>query len=414
MENIQNTAVSLRGGNARRRRERLHVTRISNAKIFCGDSRFRSGSLWVEDGRIRRVEFGGADARSGKEERPEGGGTVIDAAGKMVVPGYVDIHIHGANGADCSDGTAESLETVASYLLEQGVTSFLGTTMTLSERDLLRAAEAAKRKIGVPAAGCAALRGLHMEGPFFSGQKKGGQNGDFLVNPDFEMFRRIQEASGSHIRIVDVAPELPGSMEFIGKAKELCAVSIAHTAADYGTAKEAFARGASHVTHLFNAMPPFHHRAPGVVGAAVEDAAFVELICDGVHIHPSVVRTVFRLFGRGRVCIVSDAMRACGLKSGVYRLGGQDVTVRDGKATLPDGTIAGSTACIAETVRRAISFGVPPEDALCAATLTPARAAHIENEVGSLEAGKRADLLVLNDRFEPEVILQGGEIRKRK
>lgn len=360
------------------------------------------------------MDFREADVRKEKEESPEYGGAVIDAAGKMVVPGYVDIHIHGASGADCSDGTAEAFSTVASYLLEQGITSFLGTTMTLSEPDLLRAAEAAKRKIGVQTAGCAALCGLHMEGPFFNRQKKGGQNGDFLVKPDFEMFRRIQEASGFHIRIVDVAPELPGSMEFIGKAKELCTVSVAHTAADYDTAKEAFARGASHVTHLFNAMPPFHHRNPGVVGAAVEDAAFVELICDGVHIHPSVIRTVFRLFGRDRVCIVSDAMRACGLKSGVYRLGGQDVTVRDGTATLPDGTIAGSTTCIAESVRRAISFGVPPEDALCAVTLTPARAAHIENEVGSLEEGKRADILVLNDRFEPEVILQNGEIQKRK
>ena len=173
------------------------------------------------------------------------------------------------------------------------------------------------------------------------------------------MFDRLYELSGDAIKLIDVAPELPGAVPFIERASKKCVVSIAHTTANYDQAKAAFAAGASHVTHLFNAMPPFNHRDPGVVGAASDDAAHVEMISDGIHLHPAVVRSVFRWFGAERVCLISDSMRAAGMPNGVYSLGGQTVYMTDGKATLEDGTIAGSATCLAECFRRAVSFGVP-------------------------------------------------------
>ncbi|MEG2931486.1 MAG: amidohydrolase family protein, partial [Ruthenibacterium sp.] len=214
--------------------------------------------------------------------------------------------------------------------------------------------------------------------------------------------------SGENIKLVDVAPELDGALSFIEKASRKCVVSIAHTCADYDQSKAAFAAGASHVTHLFNAMPAFTHRAPGVVGAASDDAAHVEAISDGIHLHPAVVRSIFKWFGDTRVCLISDSMRACGMPNGDYTLGGQPVHMVDGKATLQDGTIAGSATCLAECFRRAVGFGVPLESALRAATINPAQCIGLFDCVGSITAGKRADVLVLDETLHPEHIFIGG------
>ena len=229
------------------------------------------------------------------------------------------------------------------------------------------------------------------------------------LRPDWEMFSRLYATSGGNIRLVDVAPELPGAPEFIEKASKRCTVSIAHTCASYDEAKEGFAHGATHTTHLFNAMPPLNHRAPGVVGAAADYAAHVEMISDGIHLHPAIVRLVFSLFGPDRVCLISDAMRACGMPNGEYSLGGQKVYMNDGLATLEDGTIAGSATCLAECFRRAVSFGVPLETALKASTINPAQAAGLFDELGSVTAGKRADVLVLDRTLHPEHIFIGGK-----
>ena len=228
------------------------------------------------------------------------------------------------------------------------------------------------------------------------------------MDPEIEMFDRLYELSGGAIKLIDVAPELPGAVPFIERASKKCVVSIAHTTANYDQAKAAFAAGASHVTHLFNAMPPFNHRDPGVVGAASDDAAHVEMISDGIHLHPAVVRSVFRWFGAERVCLISDSMRAAGMPNGVYSLGGQTVYMTDGKATLEDGTIAGSATCLAECFRRAVSFGVPLDAALRAATINPAQAVGLFDELGSITAGKRADVLVLDETLHPEKIFIGG------
>lgn len=373
---------------------------LQNGSIFTALGRFMAADVRVENDRIAEIAPAGSLS----------GGEIVDVTGKYVTPGFVDIHIHGAAGEDfCDsvDGETAHVQAMQKYLASQGVTSFLGTTMAFSEEILNDIFKTVRPLIGKDGNG-AVLRGINMEGPFFNKSKKGAQAEKYIIDPDWEMFRRLWEASGGNIRLLDVAPELPGAPEFIEKASKLCTVSLAHTSATYEQAKQGFAHGASHTTHLFNAMPAFSHRAPGVVGAAADDAAHVEMICDGIHLHPAVVRAAFAMFGPGRVCLISDSMRACGMPNGVYTLGGQTVYMTDGRATLEDGTIAGSATCLAECFRRAVRFGIPLETALRAATIDPAQAAGLFDEVGSVTAGKRADLLVMGRDLVPEAIFIGG------
>lgn len=374
---------------------------IKNGQVFNSNGRFIPADVELAGDRI--VKVAPAGTLYGDEE--------LDAAGKYVTPGFVDIHIHGAAGSDFCDGMDGSdkyVRAMQKYLGSQGVTSFLGTTMAFSEEILDRIFDTARPIFGQEGYG-AVLRGVNMEGPFFNKAKKGAQAEEYIIDPDWEMFQRLWERSGHNIRLVDVAPELPGALEFAQKASKLCTVSIAHTCATYEEATAAFANGFTHTTHLFNAMPAFTHRAPGVVGAASDFAEHIEMICDGIHLNPSVVRAVFNMFGPDRVCIISDAMQACGMPNGEYSLGGQKVFMTDGLATLADGTIAGSATCQAEGFRRAVKFGVPLESALKAATINPAKAAGLFDEVGSIAVGKRADVLVLGADLHPEHIFIGGK-----
>ena len=371
----------------------------------------RNGSVFTDLGRFipADVELRGDRIVRGAPANTLEGDEVLDCTGKYVTPGFVDIHMHGAFGSDFCDGTPEDICTISRYEGSVGVTTFMGTTMAFDEPILTGIFEAANTRFNKDGEG-AVLRGVNMEGPFFNKAKKGAQAEKYIVDPDFDMFKRLYDLTGGNIRLVDVAPELPGAVEFIRKASKLCTVSIAHTSATYDEAKEAFANGASHTTHLFNAMPAFTHRAPGVVGAASDYAAHVEMISDGIHLHPAVVRAVFSLFGADRVCLISDSMRAAGMPNGEYSLGGQKVFMTDGKATLEDGTIAGSATCLPECFRRAVSFGVPVETALKAATINPAKAVGLFDEVGSVTAGKRADVLVMDKgTLQPEVIFIGGK-----
>lgn len=374
---------------------------IKNGQVFNSNGRFIPADVELAGDRI--VKVAPAGTLHGDEE--------LDAAGKYVTPGFVDIHIHGAAGSDFCDGMDGSdkyVRAMQKYLGSQGVTSFLGTTMAFSEEILDRIFDTARPIFGQEGYG-AVLRGVNIEGPFFNKAKKGAQAEEYIIDPDWEMFQRLWERSGHNIRLVDVAPELPGALEFAQKASKLCTVSIAHTCATYEEATAAFANGFTHTTHLFNAMPAFTHRAPGVVGAASDFAEHIEMICDGIHLNPSVVRAVFNMFGPDRVCIISDAMQACGMPNGEYSLGGQKVFMTDGLATLADGTIAGSATCQAEGFRRAVKFGVPLESALKAATINPAKAAGLFDEVGSIAVGKRADVLVLGADLHPEHIFIGGK-----
>ena len=374
---------------------------IKNGQVFNSNGRFIPADVELAGDRI--VKVAPAGTLHGDEE--------LDAAGKYVTPGFVDIHIHGAAGSDFCDGMDGSdkyVRAMQKYLGSQGVTSFLGTTMAFSEEILDRIFDTARPIFGQEGYG-AVLRGVNMEGPFFNKAKKGAQAEEYIIDPDWEMFQRLWERSGHNIRLVDVAPELPGALEFAQKASKLCTVSIAHTCATYEEATAAFANGFTHTTHLFNAMPAFTHRAPGVVGAASDFAEHIEMICDGIHLNPSVVRAVFNMFGPDRVCVISDAMQASGMPNGEYSLGGQKVFMTDGLATLADGTIAGSATCQAEGFRRAVKFGVPLESALKAATINPAKAAGLYDEVGSIAVGKRADVLVLGADLHPEHIFIGGK-----
>lgn len=326
-------------------------------------------------------------------------GETLDANGCYVIPGLIDVHFHGCVGEDFSDATPDGLRRMADFELSQGVTYICPAGMTLPEDQLKRICENAAAHKASAASG-AELAGVNLEGPFLCMAKKGAQNGAFLHDPDGVMLHRLQEAAQGLVKLVTVAPEQPGSLDFIRSAREDgITVSIGHTTADYDTASAAYAAGARQATHLFNAMPPFTHRAPGVIGAAFDHPEVrAELICDGIHIHPSVVRATFRLFGADRVILVSDSLRATGMPDGKYPFGGQEIVVRGNRATMADdpNTLAGSVTSLMGCLRQAVRFGIPMADAVRAASLNPARAIGIDHRAGSLEDGKEASFVLLD------------------
>ena len=336
-------------------------------------------------------------------------GKIYDAAGCYVIPGLTDLHFHGCKGQDFSDGDAGGLETMAKYELSRGVTQICPAGMTLLEDQLIRICRvaAAHREADRPGA---ALCGVNLEGPFLSRAKKGAQNGDWLRDPDPALLRRLLAESKGLVKLVSVAPELPGAMEFIEAVEEIVTVSLAHTTADYDTAMEAFRLGARQVTHLFNAMPPFSHRAPGVVGAALDTpGCMVELICDGLHIHPAVIRATHKLFG-DKLVIISDSLRCAGMPDGEYELGGQPIEMKGGKATLRGtDTLAGSSSNLLSELQNVVAFGLPLEDAVTALTLAPARAVRLDHQIGSLAVGKQADLVLLNPDLTLDSVYVDGE-----
>lgn len=353
--------------------------KIVNGKAFI-HGRFVERDVFIEDGRFSK-EFGGGD--------------VYDAKGAYVIPGLVDVHFHGCDGHDFCEGEKEAFDAIVRYEARRGVTAVCPATMTYPEEKLagiMRAAAAYES----PSDG-ASLVGVNMEGPFISPDKIGAQNPAYVQKADVGMFRRLQEESGGLIKLVDVAPEEPGALEFISSVRDEVRVSLAHTCADYDTAAEAFRQGARHLTHCYNAMPPLHHRKPGPIAAALDRPEVTpEIIADGVHIHPSMVRLAFAAFGDDRVVLISDSMMATGLEDGEYSLGGQAVTVRGNLATLHDGTIAGSATDLMSCLRTAVlKMGIPLESAVKAASCNPAKAIGVFSDFGSIEPGKAADCVVL-------------------
>ncbi|MCD7753435.1 MAG: N-acetylglucosamine-6-phosphate deacetylase [Clostridiales bacterium] len=366
--------------------------RITNAKIFLNGA-------FVDGG----VEFSGRITAAGPAVTGSGD---VDGAGGYVIPGLIDIHSHGAVGEDASDGSPEGMAVLSRYYAAGGVTAWCPTTMTLREPELTRAMHAIRDFVR-PENG-AKVAGVNLEGPFLCYAKRGAQNPDNLHAPDIEMFRRLNDASGGLVRLVTVAPEEPGALPFIREASQIATVSIGHTAADYDTAMAAYEAGASHATHLFNGMPSLHHREPGVIAAASDAGATVELITDGLHIHPAVIRLTHRLFG-DRLTLISDSLRCAGMPDGDYVLGGQAITVKKGRATLSGSdTLAGSSIHLMDGLRRAVSFGVPLEAAVTAATLTPAKVIRQEDELGTLAPGRRADLVLLDRAMNLKAVYIDG------
>lgn len=367
---------------------------IKNLKIFQDNKTFKSGNLAFLDGK-----FVPEESVSDTE--------MMDGNGWFAIPGLIDIHFHGCMGDDFCDADLNGIARMAKYQACVGVTSICPATMTLSTEQLLDIMRVAKR---YDSAQGAHFVGINMEGPFISEQKKGAQAADYIINCDVAFFRELQTQSGGLIKLVDIAPENEGAMEFIDQVKNDVVISIAHTTADYDTALQAFLRGASHVTHLYNAMPGLHHRNPGVVGAAYDAKnCFVELICDGIHVHPAMIRATFSMFGADRVIFISDSMRATGLKDGKYTLGGQDVFVEQSKATLQDGTIAGSATNLMDCLRFAVKQAkIPLEEAVACATQNPAKQIGIDQDYASLSVGKHADFVLLDDQLSLKAVYING------
>ena len=364
---------------------------LSNARYLNEEFKLCKGDLEINDKIIQRI----GEKLSYRQED-----LVVDCEGYTIIPGFVDVHIHGCDNADTCDGTREAIDKMAKFLLQRGVTSFCPTTMTVDQETIERSLLAAKECYDAPLEDGARVVGVNMEGPFIAAARKGAQLESAIVPPDIELFKHFYDLSGGIVKLIDLAPEQPGGDKFIQEAKKLCAVSIAHTTTDFDGAKHAFDLGVNHATHLFNAMAGIHHRDPGVVGAVLDDdRVFAEIICDGLHIHPAVLRTAFKAL-QDRILVISDSMRANGLPEGeTYDLGGQLVTVKDGKATLADGTLAGSVTNLYDEVKNLIRFGIPFEQAVKAATLTPARSIGLDGEIGSIAQGKRADLVVLDENL---------------
>jgi len=331
----------------------------------------------------------------------------IDAAGLYLIPGLIDVHTHGAVNYDFSDGSAAGMDLMSRYYASFGVTSFCATTMTVPEDDLMKAMNCI-RDFKRPADGARCI-GINLEGPFLSYAKRGAQAAGSLHLPDVGMFDRLNAASNGMVRLVGIAAELPGAMNFISEVSKKCAVSVAHSTADYNTAMEAYRCGATQATHLFNGMNPLHHRDPAVVGAAFDSGAYAELICDGLHIHPAVIRIVFQLF-REKTLLISDSLRCAGMPDGNYELGGQPILVKKGRAALLDGTLAGSCISLLKAVQNAVLFGISRESAVCAATDAPAKAIGADSLLGSIEVGKFADMLILNQEFNLVTTIINGKV----
>lgn len=372
--------------------------KFKNGKVFTPEGTFEQKDLYVIGNKI-------ASEQEFDEKETD---QVVDVTDCYVIPGLIDIHFHGCKKVDFCDGTKEVFETIAEYQASQGVTAICPATMTFSREKLESIFQTVRE---YPNEKGAILCGVNMEGPYISYKKKGAQNGQYIRVASVEEFNKLQELSGNMIRLVDIAPEIDGAMEFIQEAKKSTNISIAHTTAGYDIAMKAFEQGASHVTHLYNAMTGFTHREPGVVGAAAEyEDCYVELICDGVHIHPSAVKSTFKLFGKERIVLISDSMEATGMPDGEYELGGQKVIVRGNRAELEDGTLAGSVTNLLKCMQTAVKdMGIPLEDAVLCATQNAAKSIDVFDTMGSLEPDKLANILILDKDLNIKAVYIKGE-----
>ena len=369
---------------------------IKNAYVYGIGHQFRQADLCMEGERI-------ADRAAVDGEE------TFDAEGLYALPGLLDLHFHGAVGCDLCDADAEGLRKIAKFEAQHGVLAICPATVT-SPEDLLT--DVMKMVASYRNGEGADVVGVNMEGPFISREKKGAQNEAYIRACDSELCLDFVKASGGLVKLIGLAPEAnPGFEEYIAAVKDLVHVSLAHTNSDYETARRAFRAGACHAVHLYNAMPEMTHRNPGVVGAVFDSPhVMAELICDGNHVHPAVVRSTFAMLGAERIVLISDSLRATGLGDGLIDLGGQAVQVEGTRATLVDGgNLAGSVTCLTDCLRIAVKeMGVPLCDAVRCASENPARAIGEDRLYGTIEAGKKGNLLLLREDLSTAAVFKDG------
>ncbi len=391
---------------------------LKNILIYGENETFRAGGICVRNGVIEKIVYGDDWDTIQTDEGEE----VKDGQGYYCIPGMIDLHFHGCKGYDVCDGTREAIREIARYEASIGVTAIAPATMTLPVEELehiLRTmAEYREEQLAGKEDDSADLVGINMEGPFISKEKKGAQNEAYIRPFDMGIYRRFQEAAKGLVKFIGIAPEVANGTEFIEEVKKEVTVALAHTNADYETAKKAFDAGAKHAVHLYNGMPTFTHREPGVVGAVVDSPwVSVELICDGVHIHPATVRATFSMMGKERMILISDSIRATGMPDGTYELGGLDVKVSGNRATLvSDGALAGSITSLPDCVRYAVKeMNVSLETAIACATSHPAKSLGIENEYGVIAEGRRGDLVLWDQDLNLiQVYKAGNELISNK
>lgn len=378
---------------------------IDNVYVFTPDKAFVKGGIILDGDKIRQVYE--------EKDAPQLNGDVLDGKGCYAIPGLIDLHFHGCKGDDFCDGDKAAIGRIAEYEASVGVTAIAPATMTLPVEELEQILyTAAEYKKETKDCRKADFLGINMEGPFISPAKKGAQDARNILPCNVEICDRFLKASEGLVKFIGIAPEeSEHAVEFIREVHERVNVSLAHTNADYDTAMEACRAGANHAVHLYNAMPAFTHRAPGVVGAVFDNKdVMAEIICDGIHIHPSVVRATFQMMGADRMILISDSMRATGMPDGQYTLGGLDVKVVGRLATLvSDGAIAGSATNLMDCMRTVVKkMDLPLETAVACATINPARSLGVEEQYGSLEAGKKAHVVLLDQDLELKAVIKDG------
>lgn len=370
---------------------------IKGGKLLNDDFQFISADLYANGEQIEAI---------GSCEKAK----AIDACGCYVVPGFIDTHMHGAMGKTFIDFDADTFETIAGFEAKNGTTSLVPALSAAKEEKLISSIQYLRSCAENTKKNCAAVYGIHLEGPYFSKKYKGAHLPENIRNPDVQEFERLLNAAGRYLKIITMAPELPGADSVIQKACEagVC-VSAGHTDAVFEQVKHAFSLGLKQGTHLFNAMRPLSHREPGTTGALLSDETVkCELICDFVHIHPEVVKLVYRIKGRDKINLITDSEIAAGMPDGDYCVNGRVLSVRDKKTFTEDGSLAGGYSCLIDCVKNLVSVGIPLEDACMMASKNPAETAGVYHKTGSLTPGKLADILILNDKLAiKHVILRG-------
>ncbi|RWZ60621.1 N-acetylglucosamine-6-phosphate deacetylase [Halobacillus fulvus] len=376
---------------------------FENVTVALDDGRLMKGSVCVEGGKISEVTEHIVSSADHK----------INGEGYTLVPGFIDVHIHGANGHDVMDASEEAVRGMARQLPKEGTTSFLATTMTQSDESIASAVANVGHYMKRQPEGEAEVLGIHLEGPFISEKKAGAQPAEHIQKPSVERFQKWQEESDGQIKLVTLAPEVEGAQDFIEEISRTGVIcSLGHSDATWKEADEAVRRGARHVTHLYNQMSGLHHREPGLVGAALTNRKLnVELIVDHIHVHPEAVRLAYETMGSERTLLITDAMRAKCLPSGTYDLGGQDVIVKEGEARLADGTLAGSILTLEEAARKMKTHaGATIHELVRMTSSNAAKELGVYDRKGSIAEGKDADLVLLDDQHNVALTVCRGRI----